>query len=71
MALSRVLHLVLVVGLHGINATILKNFDTAVESLIVMSLGLTSTDQEETTFGSLHVLEVQRELLVDLHLQFG
>jgi len=68
--LPRVLHLVLVTRIHAIDASILNQFNAAVKSLIFMTLRLTSTDQEETTIRSLHVLEVEGELLVNLHLQF-
>lgn len=70
MTLARILHLGFTVRIHAVNASVLDKLSAAVEGLVINRLRLASTNQEEAAVRSLAVLEVERELLVYLHLQF-
>lgn len=69
MSLTRVLHLILVNRLHTVDTSILAEFSAGIERLIFVRLRLSTSDEEETTIGSLNVLEVKRERLVNFHLE--
>ena len=69
MSLTGVLHLIFVNRLHTVDTSILAEFSAGIERLIFVRLRLSTSNEEETTIGSLNVLEIKREWLVNFHFE--